>query len=101
MLNEFGKEDERPVHIRGPVLVPFGWLISLIAVAVSGIGLAFAIGIWVATISIEGKATQAKVARLEDGDLSGRVVRIETILSLVYPEQAEKARRLASPRSED
>lgn len=95
MLDEFGKEDEaQPLRIRGPVLVPFGWLVSLVLVAISGFGLAFGVGIWVATISVKSEATAAKVEKLEDGDLSGRVIRIETILSMVYPEQSKEAKRM-------
>lgn len=79
---------------RGRIMVPVGWLVTVVGIAGSGFLLAFFTGIWVSTISVESKATSARVQKLEDGELSGRVIRIETILSMVYPDQAKEAKRI-------
>lgn len=97
----------KPLVVRGPVLVPFGWLVALVTIAISGMGLAFTIAIWVATISIRSQATMVQVEEIKKENamekdtrvaLGSRVIRIETILSMVYPKQAEEARRIASEK---
>lgn len=92
------REDEE-LAIRGPILIPAGWLIAILGAAVTGITLAFGIGVWVATVSSETKANSQEIAKLQNGDLTSRVIRIETILSLVYPEKAKEARGIASKLS--
>lgn len=86
--------------IRGPIMVPFGWLIAIIGAAGSAFVLAFAVGVWVATVSTKTDAHTIAIEKLQESNLSDRVVRIETILTMVYPEQAKKARRMPAQADE-
>jgi shikimate kinase len=79
------------IVIRGPVLIPAGWLVAIIGAAVTGIGLAFGVGVWVATVSSETKANSEEIADLKRDDMPARMVRVETILTYAFPKQAERA----------
>lgn len=82
-------------------MVPMGWLIAILGAACSAFVLSFTVGVWVTTVSIDSKAALAKVEKLESEDTSGRLVRVETILTMVYPEQAREARRRLATEKEN
>lgn len=86
--------------IRGPVLVPYGWLVAIIGASGTAILLAFSVGVWAAStstrIEVLANATSAQgseVAKLKDAqpEISVRLAKIETILTYAFPKEARKA----------
>lgn len=93
------RNESEELIIRGPVLVPTGWLVAIVGAAATGVGLAFSIGLWVAAVSNKTEAHESAIQELQkDHD---RVVRIETILAMVYPEQARQARQRIPAQKEE
>ena len=85
------------VVIKGPRLVPVGWLVAIMGACGTAITISFAVGVWVATLSAKVEAQGSDVAKLED--VPERMVRVETLLSLAYPnEYRETMRRLPASR---
>lgn len=83
--------------LQAPVWVPFGWLVAIIGAAASALGGVFLVGVWVASITAQVSAQGEEIAELKQDDLPARLVRVETILDVTFPNQAKEAdRRLAA-----
>ncbi len=92
--------NDEELVIRGPVLVPMGWLIAIFAAAVSAVGLAITIALAYATMSTKVEAQAGEVNRLRDwrttvsSDITGLkvdVVQIKTMLQYQFPDAAREA----------
>lgn len=86
------------MKLNGPVFVPMGWLVAIVGASGTAILLSFSIGIWAASIKAEANAVHARVGDLETksrrlDQLGNRLVRVETILAIKFPDAAEEARR--------
>lgn len=93
-------EQTEELVIRGPVLVPMGWLVAIFGAAGTAVLMAFTIGIWAATISTKQEAQASEVIRIRDwrttvsndfSDVRTKVSRIETILEYKFPDAARAA----------
>lgn len=88
---------EEELVIRGPVLIPVGWLIAILGCAGTGLVLAFGVGVWCASLSSDVRANTQDIDKL--ANVKERLTRIETILVYKFPEEAARAdRQLASDR---
>lgn len=80
-----------------PKYVPFGWLVAIIGASGTAIMMSFAIGIAYASMSAKQDALASEVAKARvDIDsiskIDNRLVRVETILTYAFPDEATKAR---------
>ena len=72
-------------------MVPLGWLVAVVGACVTAITLSFGVGVAVATLSSKVDAQGSDVAKLQEDDLPGRMIRVETLLSLAYPDEYREA----------
>lgn len=80
--------------MKAPVLVPIKWLLACLSLSGSAILLAFAIGMWAATISTKQEAMGSEVAKLKNEQPAMRedIVRIKTILMYAFPDEARRVK---------
>lgn len=95
------QSDSTELSIRGPVLVPAGWLIAIVGASGTAVLLAISVTVYLVNQSAQAKTTAEKVSALESfsSDLhriDNRLTKMETILALTFPEAAKKARLPAS-----
>lgn len=83
--------------LRTEYMVPLGWLVAVVGACGTAILSAFGIGIAVATLSSKVDAQGQDITKLQSGDLSERMVRVETLLSFAFPDEYKRA--LAEQRS--
>ena len=72
-------------------MVPLGWLVAVVVACGTAILVSFSVGLFVATLSAKVDAQGSDVAKLQEDDLPSRMVRVETLLSLAYPDEYREA----------
>lgn len=96
--------DSNELSIRGPILIPAGWLVAIVGAAGTAILLAISATVYIVTQSTKAEAVSEKVNALEQvysdvHRIDNRLTRIETIITIAYPGATREAdRRPASDR---
>jgi hypothetical protein len=78
-------------ELRAPIHVPIGWLVAIIGASSTAVLTAFSIGFWVAALSAQVQANKEASTGVPE-----RLVRVETILEIQFPNAAAQARRITN-----
>lgn len=89
-------QDTEELVIRGPVLVPMGWIVALFGAAGTAVMISFTVGVWSAATStkVEAQAHEIEKLRGWQNTISDDVTRVKTILEIRFPEAAKRAEEL-------